>query len=92
MFKRSYLNSPDLGFSFLPEQEGKGYAFEAAQAALTYTQQRLGIDHVFAIVQANNGRSTRLLEKIGFTHQDMDQPHGEQQPLRLYQLSINHGA
>lgn len=88
LFKRTYLDSPDLGFAFLPQHEGKGYAWEAAVAALIYTQKQLGIDHVFAIVQPDNRRSIRLLEKIGFMLQEMVQPHGEQQPLRLYRLSI----
>src|SRR5690349_17404295 len=35
ILKRSYLDHFDIGFAFLPEFEGRGYAFEAAGAMLT---------------------------------------------------------
>lgn len=87
LFKRTYLDNPDLGFAFMPQYEGQGYAYEASLAALAYSQHRLNIDRVFAIVQPNNERSIRLLEKTGFVHQTMIQPHGEAQALRLYAVT-----
>jgi len=35
IIKRDYLEHPDIGFAFLPEFTGKGFAFEIADATMT---------------------------------------------------------
>lgn len=77
LYKRPYLTAPDVGFAFLPQYEGKGYGQEAVRATLTYAQHQLKINNLFAIVQPNNERSIRLLEKTGFIIQDMIRPEGD---------------
>ncbi|KAJ5860474.1 uncharacterized protein N7529_007784 [Penicillium soppii] len=57
--------APDVGFSILPEENGKGYATEAAVGLLKYAKAQLGIDAVFGFCSAENKRSCRVLEKIG---------------------------
>jgi len=76
LYKRSYLTAPDVGFAFLPQHEGLGYGQEAVRATLTWAQHQLKINNLFAIVQPNNERSIRLLEKTGFIIQDMIRPEG----------------
>src|SRR6476469_7277410 len=46
--KRDYLDHPDLGFAFLPEHAGKGYAFEAAKTVLHFVLQNDGQQNILA--------------------------------------------
>lgn len=62
---RKELGNPDIGFAFLAEFGGLGYAFEITTATMRYAREMLGIPEVFAIVQPDNERSIRLLEKLG---------------------------
>jgi RimJ/RimL family protein N-acetyltransferase len=69
MLQRDYLSEPDLGFAFLPEFEGKGLAYVANQKFLKwYFELEKSINQLAAIVQSNNERSIRLLERLGFMH------------------------
>jgi RimJ/RimL family protein N-acetyltransferase len=65
LLKRDSLANPDIGFAFLPDFQGQGYAFEIATATLAYATDRLSISKVWAITLANNLKSIRLLEKLG---------------------------
>jgi RimJ/RimL family protein N-acetyltransferase len=65
IIKREGLDHPDIGFAFLPEFEGKGYAYEIAAATLHYATEQLKLSRITAITLPNNTRSIRLLEKIG---------------------------
>lgn len=66
LLKRDFLDVPDLGFAFLPQYEGKGYAFEAAQTILSYDIKTYNLDIVKAITLPNNNKSIRLLERLDF--------------------------
>ncbi len=65
LIKREHLDSPDIGFAFLPEYVGKGYAFEIAEAMMNYAKNELKLPNILAIVLPNNTSSIKLLEKIG---------------------------
>jgi len=65
ILKRNYLPNPDIGFAFLPEFNGSGYAFEAAQATINYAKDVLKKPVIDAITLEDNTRSINLLEKIG---------------------------
>ena len=67
LLKREYLDTPDMGFAFLPEFNGNGYAYEIANATVEYAKNKLKISTVSAITMANNEKSIRLLEKMGFS-------------------------
>lgn len=66
IINREYLDNPDIGFAFLPKYHGHGYAFEVVSATMDYAKQHLQISKMEAITIAENERSIRLLEKIGF--------------------------
>jgi len=66
LMKRDYLDSPDLGFAFLAEFQGKGYAYEIAGATMEYALYDLMIPKISAITLPNNFRSINLLRKTGF--------------------------
>jgi len=65
ILKRENLESPDIGFAFLPEFTGKGFAFEIANATMTFAKDILKLATIFAITVPNNKTSIRLLGKIG---------------------------
>lgn len=76
--RRDTLPGPDIGFSFLPEFEGKGYGFESAEAMMRYGRERLGFSTVLAITTLDNEASGRLLGKIGFAFdKTIETPEGE---------------
>ena len=65
LVKRSGLEDVDIGFAFLPQYRGKGYAYESAIAVLNYARIELGIHRVVAITSPENEPSARLLERLG---------------------------
>jgi len=64
LIKREYLEHPDLGFAFLPQFTGHGFALEASSLMLTYIQNVFS--EVFAITIPENKSSIKLLGKLGF--------------------------
>ena len=63
---REGYDFPDLGFALLPEFHGMGYAEEAAKGYLEYLIQNARHTKILGIVNSDNIRSIRLLEKLGF--------------------------
>jgi [ribosomal protein S5]-alanine N-acetyltransferase len=66
LLRRETLEDVDLGFAFLPEFWGKGYAHESAAAVLAQARKTLGIRRIVAITKPGNGASRKVLEKLGF--------------------------
>jgi [ribosomal protein S5]-alanine N-acetyltransferase len=65
LIQRDSLPHTDIGFAYLPEFEGKGYAFEAANATMVLAKERFKLDTILAITLPSNERCISLLEKIG---------------------------
>ncbi|MCT3921877.1 GNAT family N-acetyltransferase [Elizabethkingia anophelis] len=59
-------NVYELGYRFLPECWGKGYATETARAALNYAFNEIKTDVVYAMAVTENTGSNRVLQKLGF--------------------------
>lgn len=66
LLKRDSLPDVDLGFAFLPDYWGKGYAFEAASAVMSHAREVLELQSVLAITDPDNEASIKLLDKLGF--------------------------
>jgi [ribosomal protein S5]-alanine N-acetyltransferase len=64
LVKRPRLNNPDIGFAFLPEYWGKGYALESCREIVKYARS-LKHKKLLAITSLNNEASIKLLEKLG---------------------------
>ena len=60
LVKRSYLSGPDIGFAYLPQFWGSGYAFEGAAAIMRYSNSGLGLARLLAIVKSDNVRSVMI--------------------------------
>lgn len=63
--KRSYLEHFDIGFAFLPDYNGHGYAYEAAKKVLSVASKKPEYATILATTVPQNIRSIRLLEKLG---------------------------
>lgn len=66
LLKREELPHPDMGFAFLPDYWGQGFAFEAANAVLNDARERLKLNEILAIVNPDNDASINLLGRLGF--------------------------
>ncbi len=86
--KRDYLEHYDLGFAFLPDFTGQGYALEAARAALKHFSQKQGINQFQAITIAENNSSVNLLTKLGFIFDGEMQKPDDNNILRVYSLTL----
>jgi RimJ/RimL family protein N-acetyltransferase len=66
LIKRDSLEEVDLGYAFVPEFWGLGYASEAAEACVAWGHEVLGLAGLLAIVSPGNAASIRLLQGLGF--------------------------
>ena len=88
LIKRETLDDVDIGFAFLPQYWGQGYAFEAASAVLAYARQPLGLSRIVAILSPHNERSRKLLGALGFAFDRMvSMPSGGEE-LLLYAVAL----
>jgi RimJ/RimL family protein N-acetyltransferase len=55
----------EIGFSFAPAFQGKGYASEAVRGLLGHLFTVVGLHRVFAITDPHNTASRKLLERVG---------------------------
>jgi RimJ/RimL family protein N-acetyltransferase/uncharacterized damage-inducible protein DinB len=85
--KRDSLPHADIGFSFLPEYEGKGFAYEAAAATMLHARNDYHIGTICGITVPYNDRSIRLLERIGLRFEKRFFMAGDDEELCLYQAS-----
>lgn len=83
LLKRAELDYPDLGYAFLPEFCGKGYATEAAESVLKETMASYSLNTVLAVTYADNLSSNRLLVNVGFSLEGTIELYGS--PNNLYQ-------
>jgi len=68
---------------------GRGYATEAAKAALAYGFDELALDEIVALTVPLNQRSRRVMERLGMTRSpadDFDHPRLPEGPLRRHVL------
>ncbi|HAA12094.1 MAG TPA: GNAT family N-acetyltransferase [Cytophagales bacterium] len=65
LYDREGLEGIDIGFAFLPQYEGKGYAFEASHRIKQAAFDDFDIEVLKAITIKDNVSSQKLLEKLG---------------------------
>lgn len=56
----------EIGYGFLPEFWGRGYATEAVRAMTQWASQQPGVKQIEAETEPGNAASQRVLEKAGF--------------------------
>ena len=84
LLKREELPDPDIGFALLPDFWSKGFAFEAATAVLQDARDRLGIQRVLAITSLDNDASIKLLERLGFSFQNVITLPSSREQVKLF--------
>ncbi len=62
-------NEIEIGYRFLEEKWGQGYATEGSKRLLTYAFEELKLDQIIAIAIEENRASTRVMEKLGMNFQ-----------------------
>lgn len=87
LLKRNFLNHPDIGFAFLPEHMGHGYAYEATSAIIQFLFQNKLCDAVMAITNMDNEKSVKLLIKLGMQYAYTTTEN--QKDLFVYQMNAN---
>ncbi|MCC4857842.1 GNAT family N-acetyltransferase [Vibrio lentus] len=88
LIKRDTLESHDIGYGYVPEVYGQGFALEAAQAIIEQAKHNADIDHLVAITTSDNIRSIALLTKLGFVFERVEEAINESVNLNLYGLSL----
>ncbi|MFS4092244.1 GNAT family N-acetyltransferase [Streptomyces sp. AF1A] len=77
--RRLEAGKTELGYLFLPEAWGHGYATEACAAALDWFADALPGEPVVLYTQTANARSMRLAAKLGFTELERFEAWGAEQ-------------
>lgn len=85
--KRDFLDDVDIGYAFLPQYGGQGYAYEAAQGVLAHARE-LGLTRLVATVVPENAASIRLLEKLGLRFERTFQAPDSTRDLRLFAIDL----
>jgi RimJ/RimL family protein N-acetyltransferase len=94
-FTAHFTPCVEIGWRLAYEHWGRGYATEAAQAAVAFAFGGLHLEELVAFTVPANQRSRKVMERIGMTRSDADDfdhpdlPEGH--PLRrhmLYRLGL----
>ena len=83
LMRRDGLDAVDIGFAFLAEYRGQGYAKEAAMAVMDWGKNCLGLDRIVAIAAPDNRKSINLLEKLGLRKESFITLPGSSEELLL---------
>jgi RimJ/RimL family protein N-acetyltransferase len=78
------LGETDIGYRFLPDCWGKGYATESAAALMREGRRAQGIRRVVGTVHPDNPASGRVLEKLGLRFERLLEPDEQGTRFRLY--------
>ncbi len=82
----------DIGYRFVPEVWGRGYASESATFFVRYGLETLKLPSVIGFAMPENIASIKVLEKCGLRYvKDFTMPELEG-TLKLYQSEVNEGA
>jgi RimJ/RimL family protein N-acetyltransferase len=88
------LGQVDLGYRFLPDCWGKGYASESAAAVMDHGRNVLALQRIIGMVMPGNQASARVLVKLGMRYESQTRPPGCEVDLDLYawnKSSMAHG-
>ncbi|MFB6320110.1 GNAT family N-acetyltransferase [Saccharicrinis sp. FJH54] len=88
LFDREGLNAVDIGFAFLPEYEGRGYALEAAQKIMHAAFYDFNLPIVCAITTKDNYASQKLIEKLGLKYIGTTEIPNDDEELLLFELKL----
>lgn len=67
-----FMATPEIGWRLARRFWGRGFATEASRAALGDGFERVGLNEVVSFTIPANVRSTRVMERLGMTHDPKD--------------------
>ena len=82
------LKEVDIGYRFLPETWGKGYATESALAVMAECRRQGAIQRVIGLVEPENTASVKVLKKLGLGFEKTIRLDDHQGPIDLYAVSL----
>lgn len=95
-FEAHFTPAVEVGWRLSKDHWGSGYVTEATRVALAYGFETSDLDEIVSFAVPANTRSTRVMERLGMTHDpedDFDHPLlPEDSPLRrhvLYRMSAD---
>lgn len=88
LIKRKSLKDVDLGYAFLPEYWGKGYAMESASAVISYGKSTHKLSRLIGITSPSNHSSIKLLKKLGFQLEQIVKMAADAEELELYSIQL----
>jgi len=72
LFAAAFTPCTEIAWRLAAEHWGRGYATEAAGAALAYGFEQLGLEEIVAFTTAGNTRSRAVMERLGMTRSPAD--------------------
>lgn len=88
LYDREGIDGVDIGFAFLEEYEGKGYAYESAKKIMDIGISEFGIKKVSAITLPENFSSIKLIEKLGLKFKEVVRIPNDTEDLNLYEFIL----
>ncbi|PZU91703.1 MAG: GNAT family N-acetyltransferase [Chryseobacterium sp.] len=88
LYDREGIDGVDIGFAFLEEYEGKGYAYESARKVMDTGINDFGITKVSAITLPENFSSIKLIEKLGLKFKEVVRIPNDDVDLNLYEWNL----
>lgn len=71
-FDAHFTPAVEVGWRLAREHWGHGHATEGARAAIAFGFAELGLREVVSFTTASNGRSRRVMDRLGMTHNEAD--------------------
>ncbi len=95
-FEAAFTPCVEVGWRLSKETWGRGYAPEAARAALAFGFDDHQLDEIVSLTARDNEKSRRVMEKVGMQHDPTDdfdhpnlQPGDPLRPHVLYRITAN---
>jgi RimJ/RimL family protein N-acetyltransferase len=88
-YEAPFTPAVELAWRLARRYWGRGYATEAARAAVEYGFDELGLDEIVALTVPANRRSRRVMDRLGMTRSprdDFEHPRVPEGPLRRHVL------
>ena len=84
LIKRDWMDHVEIGYAFLTNSRGKGYAIEASIATKKYAKEVLNILKIAALTDIDNEKSSNLLTRLGLEFERLISYPGEEKKCKLF--------
>ena len=93
LLRRDFHPDVEIGFAFLPQYRGQGYAFESAAAVMKLGLETHRLERIVAVTAPHNHDSIKVLERLGLRFERMIQFPGRTEESSLFAFgTLAHGT